>query len=86
MVKNQVIVNHLTNDYEYRFTVKSGNVKGMSLESTPSNPGMYMLIGMVQCVYLLISLCTMRTVMVEAPLPPGWYVQSSQPARHRMPS
>jgi len=38
-VKNQAIVNHLTNDYEYRFTVKSGNSKGMSLESKPSNPG-----------------------------------------------
>lgn len=86
MVKNQVIVNHLTNDYEYRFTVKSGNAKGMSLESTHSNPGMYMLIGVVRCVYRLISLCTMRTVMVEAPLPPGWYVQSSQLARDRMPS
>lgn len=24
--------------------------------------------------------------MVEAPLPPGWYVRCAQPARHRMPS
>jgi hypothetical protein len=61
MVKSQVIVNNLTNDYEYRFTVKSGNMKGMSLESTPSNPGTCMVIDMVRCVYFLISTYTMPT-------------------------
>jgi len=73
MVKSQVIVNNLTNDYEYRFTVKSGNIKGMSLESTPSNPGTCMVIDMVRCVYFHLTIHhAYCTVMVEAPLPPGW--------------
>ncbi len=50
MERTQVIVDSLTNDFEYRFTVKSVNNKGASAESLPSNP-----------------------VMVEAPLPAGWY-------------
>lgn len=33
----QVIIDGLTNDYEYRFTIQAINQKGASLESTPSN-------------------------------------------------
>lgn len=50
MLKAQAIVNDLTNDYEYRFTVKAVNAKGGGIESEPSN-----------------------AVMVEKPLPTGWY-------------
>lgn len=46
----QVNITELTNNYEYRFTVKTVNEKGAGLESPPSNP-----------------------VMVESPLPGGWY-------------
>lgn len=34
---NQVIIENLTNDFEYRFTIKSVNIKGKSIESTPTN-------------------------------------------------
>jgi len=40
MVKNQAIINELSNDYEYRFTVKAVNTKGVGVESEPSNPVM----------------------------------------------
>lgn len=40
LVKNQTIIDQLSNDYEYRFTVKSINAKGVGLESAPSNPVM----------------------------------------------
>eukprot|EP00981_Chlorochromonas_danica_P016170 scaffold15944_cov248-Ochromonas_danica.AAC.4 len=46
----QVNIAELTNDFEYRFTVKAINAKGGGMESLPSN-----------------------AVMVEAPLPQGWY-------------
>lgn len=37
LVKNQTVIDKLSNDYEYRFTVKSVNSKGVGLESNPSN-------------------------------------------------
>ncbi len=37
MLKAQAIVNDLTNDYEYRFSVKAVNAKGVGIESEPSN-------------------------------------------------
>lgn len=40
MIKTQTIINQLSNDYEYRFTVKSVNSKGAGTESSPSNPVM----------------------------------------------
>lgn len=40
LLKNQVVINQLCNDYEYRFTVKAVNTKGASVESAPSNPVM----------------------------------------------
>ena len=50
LVKTQVIIQDLANDFEYRFEVKATNAKGTGSESRPSNP-----------------------VMVEAPLPSGWF-------------
>eukprot|EP01034_Spumella_vulgaris_P026083 gene26082-32613_t len=38
--KTQVVVDSLTNDFEYRFTVKTINSKGVGSESLPSNPVM----------------------------------------------
>jgi Ca2+-binding EF-hand superfamily protein len=46
----QVIIDGLSNDFEYRFTVQAINFKGSGIESLPSNE-----------------------VVVEAPLPSGWY-------------
>jgi hypothetical protein len=37
LLKNQVIVDQLTNDYEYRFCIKSVNDKGVGVESDFSN-------------------------------------------------
>ena len=37
MLKNQTVIGQLCNDYEYRFTVKSVNIKGTGIESDPSN-------------------------------------------------
>lgn len=37
LIKNQTVIDKLSNDYEYRFTVKSINSKGVGLESSPSN-------------------------------------------------
>jgi WW domain len=50
LTKRQVIIPMLHNDFEYRFTVKARNEKGLGSESQPTN-----------------------TVMVEKPLPAGWY-------------
>lgn len=40
LLKNQVVINELCNEFEYRFTVKALNTKGTSMESEPSNPVM----------------------------------------------
>lgn len=40
LLKNQAVINQLSNDYEYRFTVKAVSAKGPGAESTPSNPVM----------------------------------------------
>ena len=37
MLKTQAVINALSNDYEDRFTVKAVNLKGVGLESEPSN-------------------------------------------------
>ena len=50
MLKNQVTICDLCNDYEYHFKVKSVNAKGVGVESIGSN-----------------------VVMVEKPLPAGWF-------------
>lgn len=46
----QVVINDLTNGFEYKFAVKAINGKGTGVESVLSNG-----------------------VMVDSPLPPGWY-------------
>ena len=48
--RNQCIVQELSNEHEYQFTVKAVNMKGLSSESIMSNP-----------------------VIVEEPLPNGWF-------------
>jgi hypothetical protein len=40
LLKPQTVINQLTNDFEYRFTVKAVNSKGSGAESAPSNPVM----------------------------------------------
>jgi hypothetical protein len=40
LLKTQVVVNQLTNEYEYRFAVKANSSKGTGAESAPSNPVM----------------------------------------------